>query len=357
MKALSKLIFIVLLAGINQTMIYPQNAAFDYLGQTPPGNTPKIFELEVASGHFCSDRIAVSPDGKEIYYAEIYNSGWTNHKVRCYKLVSGTWTGPFDVFADYMAPAFSRDGNSLFMEDYYNNTTNSYYIKSAIANRDGENWITPNKPVFLKNPIGPSYLQETNEGHYFASTSGGTVGYLGNSDISKLVISGIDTNFYSLGAPLNTAYVEGGFYISPDESYIILSSNRPGASGPNDLWISYKKEDSTWTNPKNLGSPINTIDHDYGAYVSPDNQYLFFSRFSERSNRANIYWVRIDNIIDSLRYTNFIPWLKTPIPDTTAIVGEKFTLQIQQGTFIDDDDTLAYKATIGSNPDNSNRSG
>ena len=351
---MSKIIIklIVLIIFLNADRLYSQiTHENQYLGQTQPDNIPKIFELEVAQGHFSSDRIAISNNGKEIYYSEIYNAGWTNHKIRCYKFISDAWTGPFDVFEDYMAPAFSPGGNRMFMEDYYNNTTNSYSITSAFAYRDSENWTIPISPEFLKNPVGPSYLQETNEGHYFASTTEGTVENLGNADISKLVITGTDTVFYSLGAPLNTPYVDGGFYISPDESYMILSSNRPGTSGPNDLWISYKKEDSTWTNPKNLGSPINTNIHDYGAYVSPDGKYLFFSRYSDQTGRANTYWVKIDNIIDSLRYTNFTPWLKTPIPDKTAIAGEEFKFQIPSGTFIDDDgDTLLYKVTQRSGP-------
>jgi hypothetical protein len=42
-----------------------------YLGQTPPGNTPKIFPLSVNQGFFAAERIAISNDGRNIYYSEI----------------------------------------------------------------------------------------------------------------------------------------------------------------------------------------------------------------------------------------------------------------------------------------------
>jgi hypothetical protein len=41
------------------------------MGQTPPGNTPKIFPLSVKPGFFAAERIAISNDGKDIYYTEI----------------------------------------------------------------------------------------------------------------------------------------------------------------------------------------------------------------------------------------------------------------------------------------------
>jgi hypothetical protein len=42
-----------------------------YLGQTPPGNTPEVFPLSVKQGFFAAERIALSHDGRDIYYSEI----------------------------------------------------------------------------------------------------------------------------------------------------------------------------------------------------------------------------------------------------------------------------------------------
>ena len=46
------------------------------------------------------------------------------------------------------------------------------------------------------------------------------------------------------------------------------------------MYISFKKEDGTWTKSKNMGSIINTFYREVDPVVSPDSKYIFF-----RSNR------------------------------------------------------------------------
>jgi hypothetical protein len=59
-------IFLLIFKGIALTQIIPQDSL--YQGQTPPGNIPVIFNLPVNSGLRPIERIAISSDGKEIYY-------------------------------------------------------------------------------------------------------------------------------------------------------------------------------------------------------------------------------------------------------------------------------------------------
>jgi hypothetical protein len=63
----------------------------------------------------------------------------------------------------------------------------------------------------------------------------------------------------------------------------------------------------------------------------------------------DIYWVGT-GFIDSLKYTNFLPYVKNKIPDQTAIKGELFNFTIPDSTFIDDDgnNTLIYNAKLTS---------
>jgi hypothetical protein len=42
-----------------------------YLGQTPPTDIPKIFNLSVSPEYFAVERIAITNEGKEIFYSEI----------------------------------------------------------------------------------------------------------------------------------------------------------------------------------------------------------------------------------------------------------------------------------------------
>ena len=95
-----------------------------------------------------------------------------------------------------------------------------------------------------------------------------------------------------------------------------------------------------------MGPSVNTSTDDFGPFVTGDNMYLFYE--SGYASPGSIYWVRADQIIDSLRYTNFVPYVKNPIPDQTATKGEPFTFTIPDSTFVDDDgnNTLSYAATL-----------
>jgi hypothetical protein len=54
------------------------------------------------------------------------------------------------------------------------------------------------------------------------------------------------------------------------------------------------------------------------------------------------------SFIDSLKYTNYRPYVKNPIPDQLALAGELFTFTIPDSTFVDDDgnNTLTYHAKL-----------
>ena len=74
--------------------------------------------------------------------------------------------------------------------------------------------------------------------------------------------------------------------IAPDESYMIVnSSGRPDDLGNSDLYISFKREDGSWTRLKNMGKIINSPETDYCPMLSPD---------------GDIYWVDA-KIIDAFK--------------------------------------------------------
>jgi hypothetical protein len=156
-----------------------------------------------------------------------------------------------------------------------------------------------------------------------------------------LLITGADTTVLSLGLPLNTSADNLDFFVSRDETFMILAKNS--------LQISYHKNDGSWTNPKNLGPQINFGLGMWGPYVTSDNKYLFYTTGTQANySDTYVYWVRIDSLMDSLMHTNFVPYVKNSIPDQAAIKGELFTFTIPDSTFIDDDgnNTLTYLAKL-----------
>lgn len=306
-----------------------------YLGQIPPGYTPKIFNIPFSRA-YPGDHIAISPDGKEIYYGELYPSPTltTLRRIKYFTYSNGAWRGPSVLFDGFVDPALSISGDTLFFEKYGSDGSYPYF---SVRNDSG--WGAPRR--FSKG-VGMHCLQITNSGNYYASTITSIDG-VNQGKISKVVIHDSDVSFHNLGIPSGN---ENDFFISRDESFIVFTTPDRGGLGEGELFVSYRKNDSSWTNPKNLGSPLNTKDWEHGPYVTEDNKYLIFLRTSERNQ--DIYWARIDKVIDSLKHTNFAPYLKSQIPNQTDTVGCPFNFRIPENTFFDDDgnNTLTYSATL-----------
>jgi len=88
--------------------------------------------------------------------------------------------------------------------------------------------------------------------------------------------------------------IKGGHsFIAPDESYIIFNARAPGSRAP-DLYISFMGNDSLWKQPIRLDNHINTEGLETNAFVTPDRNFLFFTR------GFDIYWVEAD-FIERLR--------------------------------------------------------
>jgi len=156
-----------------------------------------------------------------------------------------------------------------------------------------------------------------------------------------LLMTGTDSTAVSLGLPMNNTADNLDFFVARDEAFMILAKNG--------LQISYHKNNGSWTNPKSLGSTINFGLGMWGPYVSSDNKYLFYTTGTNPNySDTRIHWVRIDGLMDSLKYTNFVPYLKNQIPNKTDMVGHLFNFTVPDSTFIDDDgnNTLTYSATL-----------
>ncbi len=125
---------------------------------------------------------------------------------------------------------------------------------------------------------------------------------LGKDDIYRLeLVDGEYQELENIGAPVNTIHAEVDPFISADESYLIFCSEKPGGFGGFDLYISFRKPDGTWTDPKNMGEKINSEGYDFAPILSQDSQYLFFTK--NVNGNGDIYWVS-SKIIDSFRPDN-----------------------------------------------------
>ena len=321
--------FFLLLANTGFAQKIPMDSL--YLGQIAPNNIPKIFQLQVSPENFAAERITISNDGKGIYYSEIKSYYPINSaRIKKYRYTAGKWTGPFVLFEDYCSPALSVTGDTLYFE---NGTAQAYF-----SIKKNSKWSVPKR---ILSKIEPAhYIQVSNKRNYYVSSKPQNT--IGLSDWCKLNFTVSDTTAVGLGTPMNTAWDNLDFFVSRDESFIIVTT-------PFGLSISYPKSDGTWTNPRNLGTKINFGLGMWGPFVTNDNKYLFYTTGTKPDySDVNVYWVRVDGLIDSLKHTNIPPYAKNKIKSPDGFVGHSFNFTVPDDTFFDEDDNtlFTYTATL-----------
>lgn len=81
----------------------------------------------------------------------------------------------------------------------------------------------------------------------------------------------------NLGPEINTEFDEMSPFIHFDDHTLYFSSNRPEGMGGMDLFVAKRDDNGRWTQPTNLGYPINTEGDDNNLIVSADGRTAIFA--------------------------------------------------------------------------------
>lgn len=76
---------------------------------------------------------------------------------------------------------------------------------------------------------------------------------------------------------LNTASNEVGPVLTSDGRQLYFYSDRPGGLGGTDIYVSSRREGGGWSEPRNLGSKVNSAAHEFDPAPSPDGLSLYFA--------------------------------------------------------------------------------
>ena len=76
---------------------------------------------------------------------------------------------------------------------------------------------------------------------------------------------------------INTKESETSMCISPDGQTIFFTSDRPGGIGGLDIYMSHLDKNGDWGRAHNLGAPINTDEDEDGPFLDFDGRTLYFS--------------------------------------------------------------------------------
>jgi hypothetical protein len=266
-----------------------------YLGQTPPGSTAQVF----APGLICDTGVhqweswaSFSTDGNTfcfnrlgfVYTTENTEQGWTTPK----NVVSV----PYRTASCSLSP----DANSIyFVIAMWGPRIEHYGLNRCQRTPDG--WSDPQGlgPTFSESGTYAGFSLAANNSIYVFHSKPRTVGSAGG-----MFCAPYENNTWPR---LITLPLVGTFPgIGPDESFVVFTDIRPGGLGETDLYLSLRQPDGTWGQARNLGPKINSGRFEFGARISPDKKYLFFTRSNgwfENASRdtSDIYWVELEEYL------------------------------------------------------------
>ena len=223
---------------------------------------------------------------EDIFYSDFLNGSWTEaQKIEA----------PFSSIDKAEAPqSITTDGNTLIL---YRGDVGSGDI--FYAEKTSYGWSEAKAFPFPINH--PDYVdidaKITNDGKHiiWVSDRPGSVGedrrwgtysngsLYGNTDIyiSKKINDSTWSDPINLGESINTPYAERNPFLHPDGKTLYFSSEGLPGIGRLDMFMSKKPlRDTTWTKwkkPINMGFEINTPKNDRGAIVNTMGQLAFFA--------------------------------------------------------------------------------
>ncbi len=249
-----------------------------YIGQTPPGLTPEVFAPGIVSKEHRDWTGRFTPDMQEYYFTRNNSKSRKSTKI-VFTSENNKWHET--VLEPRMGGSISPDGKTMHAGNKYRERTDSGWSELKSLGSPFEDI-----PIMV--------LTASSNGTYVFDerTEVGTIRY------SRL-IDGNRESPKAFGKEINSGKWTAHPFIAPDESYIIWDSEREEGYGENDLYISFRLGDGSWSNAINLGDKINTEGPDTGGVVSPDGKYFFFNR-KVSAEDSDVYWVDTQ-IFETLR--------------------------------------------------------
>ncbi len=272
-----------------------------YMGETPPGMSPRVFGKGIVSTGVTEYAGSFSPDYRIFCFSrkQVDKGYYAIMEMR--RRDGGTWSKP-------RIASFSGQYNefdALFAPDgklYY---CSRRPLKGGPArSKDTDIWVVEPRKDGWSEPCHLGFpLNSTGEDYYPTLTVSGVVyfvsnraGGLGGNDFYRAepLPGGGYKQPENLGPGINTRLREGDGYISPDEGYFIFSAfvDKRGNRSDGELYISYRQKDGTWSKKRHLGAPINSPHgNEFTPLITPDGKFFFFA--TEKTGNNEIYWVDV----------------------------------------------------------------
>ena len=170
-------------------------------------------------------------------------------------------------------PALTADERELVFTRRVDNRQEDFF--RAVRTDTGWQTATPLAGVNTPNNEGAQALSA--DGRLLVFTACDRRDGLGSCDLyfSRREADGW-TEPRNLGAPVNTAAWESQPSLAANGNLLFFASRRPGGRGKADLYASGRTPSGGWTEPLNLGEAVNTPEDDMAPFFHADGRTLYF---------------------------------------------------------------------------------
>ncbi len=277
---------------------YPQQA--EHLGNTINSPYEEMTPVVTPNGkgiyfsrRFDPDNTGGQGDLQDVYYSRNSGTGWTAPE-NIGPPVNNE--GPNAVFS------VTPDGNTLLVMNTYKPDGKQKGMGMSLSRRTSKGWSIP-EDVKMRQFYNQSFFNE-----YFLSNDGKVIllavkrkDGLGSRDlyVSFAEGNGIWTAPRNLGPDVNTPGTELSPFLAADGKTMYFSSNGHPGYGKNDIFMT-KRLDETWTSwsePVNLGPPINSAGTDAYYSLPAAGDYAYFVSNESGAGRNDIFRIALPTAV------------------------------------------------------------
>jgi len=242
---------------------------------------------------------AISGDGKQFAftaYQEVkdpYDQEVSYFEIIYYTTGDGhDWKKPKDITFDIesdgylssIAMSYEGDKMLLYRDDYGNG---NIYVTEKEGSRWGEARKLSKNINSRDNETHACFSKDGTQLYFISDAMGG----MGGKDIwvslkDKKGRWGVATN---LGESINTVFEEETPFISEDGKTLYFASEAHNSMGGYDIFKSVRDDNGTWSEPQNLGYPINSTADDLFYLPMGDGTSAYMARIPEGGDQSKIF--------------------------------------------------------------------